>query len=564
EPEQLDIFYQATDDFGLTSARLEWELRRAFTTDPVEGSRTLTTPSVGSTEHVDWNLEELDLRPRDRLRFRITVRDNDGWNGFKSAASPWHTLEVPSMSAFFEETDRKERNVQDALDEVSDNYRQMQEEYERFREQMRENPEPGWEEDQMLEDVDRQQREIEESINRVKEQFEEIRREMENSSAVSNETRQSYQELQELIDELDDPEIRRALEELRESMQNLNPEELQRAMENFEFNEKVYRERLERTLELFKTLKMNSDLDKLARQYEELANRMNEVVTDEEQTPGEERDQQQGVREDTDHIESQLENLDKRPPERSRERLEQLKDESLNELKGIQQDLDELIEEAANRQDGSSNDSGEQSGDSSTNSANSGEQNGEKESDGGESEDQNEETSREGSETGGQGETGRSRSDQQAREQQESVRDRLQQRAKRLRQSRQQMGGRQIQVNLLALQRSLYTLLELSEAQEELTRETEQTDSRSQGYVELAQRQNNIKNQFSQVSDSLFQIASEIPHLSNTINRKKNEVEQTLLRAREQMADRDQPNSVITSRESLGGINDLASMIASV
>ena len=71
--------------------------------------------------------------------------------------------------------------------------------------------------------------------------------------------------------EIDDPAFREALEQLRENLQDMSPEQMRQAIEDVEFNEESYKERLERSIELFKQLKLTSDLEKLARSYEELA-----------------------------------------------------------------------------------------------------------------------------------------------------------------------------------------------------------------------------------------------------------------------------------------------------
>ncbi len=519
EPDMLDIFYQAADDFGLTRAELNWELNRAFSDNPVTGSMELDRPSIGETQHIPWELGDMDLRPRDKLTFWVTVWDNDQFSGSKSSDSQHLILEVPSMSAHLDQIEQRERNVQDSLEDVSESFRQMERDYEQFRERMRQNMDPGWEEQQMLDDVSEQQREIENAIQQLGEEFEDIRNEINSNSQISEETRRTYNELQDLIEQLDDPELQRALEELRNALENMNQQDLQRAMEDFEFNEQVYKERLERTLELFKTLKMNSDLDKLAAQYEDLSERMRNVAEEEERSNGEKMQEQQGVREDTDTIGHQLEELDNSPPNRARERLQQLKEESSQELREIQEKLDDLIE-----QSNGNSDPGNGNGD-----------------------------------PGGEGE---SEQMDEIRQQQQELSDQFQARADAMREAQQQMSGQQIQVNLLALQQSLYTLLELSESQEDLSRLTGRTESRSQGFVELARDQQNILSQFTRVADTLYQVSSEIPSLSNDINRRKSEIERILSRSVDHMADREQRSSVITTRESLGGINDLSSMIA--
>ena len=136
--------------------------------------------------------------------------------------------------------------------------------------------------------------------------------------------------------------------------------------------------------------------------------------------------------------------------------------------------------------------------------------------------------------------------------------------AQNMQQMKGQMGGQQINVNLMALEHALLRLLDLSGEQERLTLQTNRTRDRSVGFVELAQRQNLIEKQFGAVADSIFKISSEIPGIPNTVNRKKAETERALQKSTAQLAERIQSGAVITSRESLSGINDLAGMIASL
>jgi len=508
EPRDLEILYQATDDFGIERADLLWEIHRSFVDEPETHSMQLNTPENGRNTRINWDLSEIELRPRDEIRFHIRAMDNDAVAGGKWGQSQEVIIRVPSMAEFFDEIDSKERDVQSELDQVSDSFEQMEQEYKRFLERLRQNPEGGFEEQEMLESVTEQQKEIDETVERLKEQFEELRREMEESSSVSDETRESYRELQQLMEELDDPDLQRALQELRDAMENMNPNQMEQALENVSFNEELYRERLERTKELFKQLKMNSDLDKLAQQYEDLSERLSENP---EGTLEQMKQEMETANEDMDRLSEQLDRLDSNPPKRSEEQLRELKEQAQERLEQIQQQMDQL---------GDDIDSGMEGGESAP--------------------------------------------DEQMQQQQQQLSQQFQEEADNMRQMRQEMGGQQLQVNLLALQRALYTLLELSETQEFLTKDTQETANRSAGFVNLARQQSYVRNQFSAVADTIFQISSELPGVPNRINRKKAEVDQTLQRAVDQMSERNQRSSMITSRESLGGINDLSSTIASL
>ena len=98
-----------------------------------------------------------------------------------------------------------------------------------------------------------------------------------------------------------------------------------------------------------------------------------------------------------------------------------------------------------------------------------------------------------------------------------------------------QMNQDQMNVNIAGLQYILYSLLNLSLEQEELSMYTSSTESRSQAYVGYARDQKNVENIFSSLSDSLFELSKDIPPFSNQINEYKLEVERLVKESLTQM-----------------------------
>ncbi|MEL0011796.1 MAG: DUF4175 family protein, partial [Bacteroidota bacterium] len=96
-PEQLSIMYRASDDYGLRRAQLVYELKRAFRPEQAPVIIPLGPAKSNDLNIYDWPLSELDLRPKDELRFRVEVFDNDGFNGSKVGRSETRVLLVPSL-----------------------------------------------------------------------------------------------------------------------------------------------------------------------------------------------------------------------------------------------------------------------------------------------------------------------------------------------------------------------------------------------------------------------------------------------------------------------------------
>jgi hypothetical protein len=527
-PDSLPLIYRASDDFGLTAASLRYELSRAFVETPITGNIRLDRPTSNVLDTFNWGLTELDLKPKDELTFWIVVTDNDGYNGFKSSESQKVTLTVPSLVDYFDGLSEREDDVQTDLEDLSESFENIESGYEEFKEQLKDNPQPGYEEERQLEQVKQQQEEIQEKVKELNEKFEEIKEELNENSLLSEETLEAYNELQELMEQIDDPDFREALEKLQENMQRMTPEQLRRAMEETEFNEELYKQRIERTLELFKQLKLNSDLEKLAKSYDDLA-RQEEDLESNEKTGEDIAQQTESTQEQIEQLKDQIDDLDENTTKKTEKTVQELSEFSKEKLEEIKKQLEERLKALEN-----------------------------------ESQEARESENSEGSKEQDQDSNQQEQPQNNPQQNQKSPKKQFEELAEKTRQSMQQMNQQQQQVNIAGLQYVLYSLLTLSDEQEDLVSYASTTENRSQAYVGYARDQKNVEQIFGAVSDSLTQLSKEIPQLSNRINKNKLEVERQLTRSLEQMAERNQNAASVATRQALGGINELSYLIANL
>ncbi len=517
EPSELSLLYRTTDDFGITSSKLNYQLIRAFVDEPIKGSISLSNPSNGSLQGYTWDVSLLDLKPKDEVTFWIETTDNDAINGYKTSRSDVLNLTLPSLIDYFEELDEKENEVESELDDVADSFEEMQQQYEQFKEQLKENPQVDYQDMRQLQEVQNQQEEIQNRVEELNKKFEELKEELNENSLLSEETLDAYEELQKLMEEIDDPAFKEALEKLQENMSSMTPEQLREAMDNAEFNEQLYKERIERTIELFKQLKLNADLDKLAKAYEDMA-RQEEQLNNSE-SPNAEA-QNEFMLEQIDQLKDQLDKLSENTSPKNEQAIGELQQYSKEEIEKIKEELARRLEELESQQAQSDSDSsGEKEGDPQQ-GLNNGKQN--------------------------------------------KIQKQFNELAELTRNSMQQMNQQQMNVNIAGLQYILYSLINLSMEQEDLVSYASGAESRSQAYIGYARDQKNVENIFANLSDSLFQLSKEIPPFSNQINQEKLEVERLIGSALTQMAERNQSRASVTTRQALGGINKLSFLVANL
>ncbi len=509
EPKFLDLIFKATDDFDITRSTLKYELKKAYVNEPVSGNMRLQRPVNGVLQRFEWDLASLELSPLDELTFWVEASDNDGFNGRKTSRSQSITLAVPSLVDYFESLDEKESEIETDLESISESFEEMSEKYKEFQESLKENPNPGYENKRQLEEAQKRQEEVQKKIDELNEKFEEIKKELNENNLLSEETQKAYDELKKLMEEIDDPALREALEMLQQNLDQFTPEQLRQAMEQVEFNEEDFKKRLERTIELFKRLKLMSDLEKLAKSFEDQARQEKELA----QNPASPSETENKRREDLEQIEKLREAIDKlseNKSEKNDQQVSEFQKDSKNQLEeDINKEIVEWLEEQKKQQ-----------------------------------------------------QQGSGQNQQQKK--QPNLEQDYQQLANKARNLMQQIGEEEQQINVAGLQYVLYSLLTLSTEQEDLVLHTQATEDRSLAYVEFARDQKNIEQIFNALADSLFELSKSIPPFSNQINTKTIELKRHLKRSLTQMAERSQRNSSVASRQAFGGINDIAFMIANL
>jgi ElaB/YqjD/DUF883 family membrane-anchored ribosome-binding protein len=519
EPTSIPVTYQLSDDFGFSGVRLRYEIERSYGSNrSLSGTVRLAVPGErAAVDQLDWDVSEFGLFPLDVIRFWIEVTDNDRPGGFKTSQSATVTVRISSVTDALLAQEEQEQDLADALESFQESYEQNREDLERLRQQLTEQQQNPIEQSREAEAIREQREQLSQQLEQIQEQFEQLGEEVQSGPELSEETQRMYEELQQLMQEIDDPAILDALRALQEGLENADQNMIREALEQVDFNEERFQERLNRTAELFKSLQMNAELDRMSSILKDLAEREDALIGEELPELDEQLDRQQQIQNELNTLPERLNRLQERGPQRASETLQQLREQTNEGLREVGDRLEQDINELQ-----------EQSGDQ-----NSQQQNGQQQE-----------------------------SSPQQQQRREEIRDQLQQMQQSMEQTKAMMSQQRVQVNIQALLGIMQHLLLLSDAQETVVNRTGDAIQGSSAFIELARTQRNITSSFSQITDSLYRVSAEIPSFPNRVNSRKAEVLKNLENTVQWMAERDRNRSTAESRVALGGINEIASMLA--
>lgn len=504
-PEKLTIAYEARDDFNLTASALNVEISRAFLDKPEIYRIPLNLNTNRLLYRYEWDLTTYKLNPLDKVTYWIEVKDNDRINGPKSATSSKQIIKIPSLTDYIDQLAGFEDNVDESFETVSDQFDTFMKNYDEFFNDLKDKPDESWKRTEDVERLKQQQDKIKNSVEELNKAFDELKKDISGNNLLDRETLQKYEELKQLLEELDNEDLREALQKLQESLSNFNPNQIQQAIENMKFNEEKYKERLNRTLELFKSLKLDARLQQSAKALEELAEREEAISKKNSSQTDEVIKEQEQLKNELEKLSEKLDSYLNDSPESRKEATDKLSEQMQDQLQNTEKQLQENLNQLQN---GS----------------------------------QNEKT----------------------QQQQQFIQNSLSQMSEQLRNAMVQSGQQRAQINKESLERILFELLTLSFAQEKINGQIDVLADRSAGFVEYARTQRNIKRQFGFIADTLFKVSTELPSLSNAINEKKLKVDNHLGKSLISLAERTQSRSLTETRMALGNINELATLIADV
>lgn len=358
ENTQISLLLRIADDYGFSSLRLAYRLTQSRYEQPAEGYTFSPVPippgirTEGQVPHL-WPLAGLHLVPEDVVSYYVEVFDNDRVSGPKSGKSEVFTLRLPSMEEVFADVKTDHQTSLEGMKEALDQAREARQELEELQREMRkEQQKSTWEQQKKAEQLSNQYKEIQKKLDDVTATVDRMMQEMKENQVLSPETMEKYQQLQQLMQDLNSPEFAEALKKLQEQMQQASPEEMRRALEKFSFSEETFRKSIERTMNLLKRLQIEQKVDEVVKRAEELQKAQEEIARQTEQTNPQDRErlntlaeQQKDLQKKLDRLAQEMSDLSRKMEEFPEEMPTKEMEQAMQEME--QSDIDEQMAQSA-------------------------------------------------------------------------------------------------------------------------------------------------------------------------------------------------------------------------
>ncbi len=462
ENSRLNMLFKITDDYGFSSLRLAYKLIQSRYEKPAEQFSFFTVPlEHGVTTEAEipylWNLGSLSLVPEDVISYYVEVFDNDNISGPKSARSETYTLRLPSMEEVFADVDKSHDVSLDGMKEALQQAQEARKDLEELQQDLKKNQQKmDWQQQKKAEELGRKYQDVQKKLDEVNKTVENMVAEMQKNQVLSKETMEKYQELQQLMEQMNSPEFTEAMKKLQQSMQQMNPEQMKQALQEFKFSEENFRESIERTMNLLKRLQIEQKVDEMVKRTEEIRQQQEDLQKQTEQTNPSDKNRLDDLARKQEDLKKQLEELQKEMAELQKKMEDFPTEMPLDEMAKAQEEmeqsqLEEQMEQIAQQM--------------------------------------------------------QQQQMQQAMQNQRSAMQKMGKMKQQMQQMQQAMRQNQQRQIVNEMRKAMQDLLELSKRQEALKNQAQSMDQSSQRFRENAQEQMDVMRDLSKVTDGLSQLS---------------------------------------------------------
>ncbi len=496
---------EASDDYGLLNLSFNYRIQQGNKQGELQTVKMKKPDARQISYNHTWDLRDLELKPGDEIVYYFEVYDNDAVNGNKSARTNLMNFQMPTVEELEEKEEQNNEDIKEDLKESLKESKKLQREMKELREKLLQEREVNWQTKEEMEKMMERQKELEKAIEEAKKKFDEnLKNQEELSEQPKEEILEKQEKIQEMFEDLMSDEMKKLMEQIQELMQELEKDSALEMMEQMEMNDEELELELDRMLELFKQLEMESEIEKQIDKLEELAKEQEELSEDTKKGEEPQEDlekRQEEINEKFDKIQEKQEELEEKNKEL--ERPKDLGDQE-EKMEDIEQDLNDSKQQL-NKQE-----------------------------------------------------------NQKASKAQKKASKKMKEMAESMESSMQSGQMDQMQEDMASLRQLLENLVTISFDQEDLMDELSESRINTPRYVELVQEQFKIKDDFQIVEDSLQALAKRVFQIESFVTEKVGEIKKNVAESLEQLEERKKPQAADNQQRTMKNVNDLALMLNEV
>tara|TARA_B100000941_G_scaffold290925_1_gene276329 strand:+ start:208251 stop:211505 length:3255 start_codon:yes stop_codon:yes gene_type:complete len=498
--QSIELSGSLHDDYGVSAVSLSY--RKGFS-DPFRKVRLLANINQQDRKfYFSWPMDTLALEKSQTLEFYLSALDNDGINGPKESRTQRFYFQKPDEKAIENMLEEKSRKSEEKLDQAKSEVESLNDKLKELEERLKTKNKMEWQEEKMAEDILKDREELEKSIEELKEQFDNLKKSQEEFKEQDQSIKEKSEQLQSLMNELLDEKTKKLYDELKKLLEeNANSDQVRNQLEKLQLNEKNLENELERALELFKRLKLESMLGENIKELESLAEKQEKIS---------QMEKDENVASQQEEIKEKFQELEEKIEKMEQLNQEMKNPEPLQDFEQDEQDIKKNLEELSEQL----------------------EQN--------------------------------SKPNKATKSKQQETSEQMKNLAQKMSEMQSNMEMDMMQENIDNLRNILDNLVKLSFDQEEIIDEFRKVRQSDPRFIELSQEQLQLIDNAQIIEDSLYSLSERVFQISAFVTREVGAINENLESAMNELRERNKGKAMSHQQFAMTSVNNLALLLSDV
>ena len=511
---RVNCLLKITDDFGFTKLLINYRLSYSKFSKVQDNFTAVEMPinknETESEVNYIWNLTRLGLSAEDVVTYYFEVYDNDNVSGPKSSKSSTFDVRVPSLEELLSNSENTHKEAVQDLNKTLKDAQELKKTLDKIDQDLKqEKRELTWQEKEKIEKAVEKFQEMQSKVEQTSKQMNKMEQELQQNNLLSKETMQKYMELQKLMDQLTNDEMKKAMERLQDVMKNMNRQETQEAMKNFKIDEEQFQKSIERTMNLLKRLQIEEKLDQLVKRTENLEKKQDDLQKETNNSNLNDKNQKDKLAQKQDEISKELDKM--------KSEMEELS-QKMKEFKDMPKDQMDKMEDQFDKQ---------------------------------ENQELSEQTQQEMQKN----------QKQQAMNKQQQISKNMKQMKQQMQALQQSMQQQNQMQTITDMMRILENLLELSKEQEQLKKQTQNLDPNSNEFNDIAEKQSSLQRNLGKIMQQLNELSQKTFAITPEMGKALGDAMRGMQQSQQNLQNRNSPMASNFEGDAMGSLNESANLM---
>ena len=272
----ISLLIEGSDDFGFSELTLNYQiisnLQVAMDTSWYKISIPLSLSSKKYfKQYYLWDFTILAVSFDDAIKYYVSLSDNDLIDGPKYSKSSIFFIRFPSLKQIFDDFSNQQNESITEMEELIRESKELNNDLKKINREIKREDKLNWEQKRELEALLEKQKKIQDKLEEIQQELDENIKKLENEQLVSTQVLEKYNQLQDLFKQIMTPELMETMKEVKRLFDNIDKEEINKSIQDFQLDQEQLLKKLDQSLELFKKVKLEQELDRLLQMAKKLS-----------------------------------------------------------------------------------------------------------------------------------------------------------------------------------------------------------------------------------------------------------------------------------------------------